>query len=203
MNKRNSLEENKNLWKILILVFISSLIVLNWNDIYWVFNPKVAPQGIQTLISQEEVKETGVYSEKENSVEIPLIGIAVPVVETEGESEQEYLRALDQGVVLFPDSVNPGEKGLVVLLGHSAPPGWPKIKHDWVFSEIDKLEKDDEIIFYFNKREYLYKVTEKIFLEIGQEIPQYSSDESEIILLSCWPPGKNIRRIGVRGVLTK
>jgi LPXTG-site transpeptidase (sortase) family protein len=203
MNKRNSLEENKNLWKLLILVFISSLIVLNWNDIYWVFNPKVAPQGIQTLISQEEVKEIGVYSEKENSVEIPLIGIAVPVVETEGESEQEYLRALDQGVVLFPDSVSPGEKGLIVLLGHSAPPGWPKIKHDWVFSEIDKLEKDDEIIFYFNKREYLYKVTEKIFLEIGQEIPEYSSDESEIILLSCWPPGKNIRRIGVRGVLTK
>jgi len=53
----------------------------------------------------------------------------------------------------------------------------------------------------FNGEVFTYIVTENVFLEIGQDVPYYDSDEKEIILLSCWPPGRNIKRIGVRGVL--
>jgi LPXTG-site transpeptidase (sortase) family protein len=201
-------EKNKNVWKFLFLVFVLSFIILNWTDIYWVFNPKVAPEGIKTLISQEPEKEPEkepeyTYSERENSIDILAIGITAPIVESQGTSNYDFEIALDKGVLHFPESVKPGEKGVTILLGHSAPPGWPKIKHDWVFSDLEKLEQGDQIEVYFEKKKYVYQVTEKIFLEVGQDVPAPVSDQPEVILLSCWPPGKNLKRIGVKGVLTK
>ncbi len=198
-------ERNKNVWKLLLLVFIISFIALNWSDIYWIFNPKVALKGVESLVIREDelVREKGSYSEEEDSIEILAIDIKAPIIETEGTTDDDYKEALDRGVVHFPDSVYPGERGISVLLGHSAPPGWPKINHDWVFSDVEKLERGDEIVIHFKNRKYVFEVTERVFLEIGEDIPAWTSNEPEIILLSCWPPGKNIKRIGVRGVLTK
>ena len=55
----------------------------------------------------------------------------------------------------------PGENGQIVVLGHSAPPGWPHIKHDWVFKDISKLQTGDQIILYFNNKQYIYNVISK------------------------------------------
>ncbi len=199
--QRLSKENKKNIWKLVLLTFIISVIILNWSDIYWVFNPKVTPQLIkQTIINQEDKKDD-VYYDKINTIEIPAIEITAPIVETTSTSNNDFQIALDKGVVHFPGSANPGEVGIAIILGHSAPPGWPKIKYDWIFSDLNNLKQGDEIEIYFNNKKYVYLVTEKIFLEIGQDVPSSVSSKAEIILLSCWPPGKNIQRIGVRGVL--
>jgi len=97
----------------------------------------------------------------------------------------------------------PGEKGQTIVLGHSAPPNWPDIKYDNVFSLINELEKGDEVFVYFNNKEYIYSVETKVFLEIGQDIPESNLTNSEnmLILISCWPPGKNIKRIAVTAYL--
>ncbi len=189
----------KAAWKIFLLIFIINIIVLNWSDIYWVFNPKVGLEGIRTLFEKEET----VYYEEEDGIEIPAIEIKAPIVETEGTTDEDYKKALDKGVTHFPDSVYPGEKGISILLGHSAPPGWPKINYDWVFSDLGEIETGDEIIIYFQNKKYIYTVTNKIFLEIGEDTPSWTSNKPEIILLSCWPPGKNIERIGIQGVISE
>jgi LPXTG-site transpeptidase (sortase) family protein len=112
---------------------------------------------------------------------------------------------LDTGVVLYPDSVVPGDNGQTIILGHSAPVGWPKIKYDWVFSRLNELAEGDEIIVYFNNRKYTYIVSRKVFLERGEEISQegLTNDENMLVLVSCWPPGKDLRRIAVEAKVVK
>jgi LPXTG-site transpeptidase (sortase) family protein len=140
--------------------------------------------------------------EKKNILEIPKIGISAPLVFVENADEEDLYKALDSGVVYFPGSVLPGQTGQTIFLGHSAPAGWPKIKYDWVFSEINELTKGDEILIYFNYQKYSYSVTRKIFLDKGEEIPSgLTNSNNMLVLISCWPPGKDLRRIAVEAEL--
>jgi LPXTG-site transpeptidase (sortase) family protein len=83
-------------------------------------------------------------------------------------------------------------------LGHSAPAGWPKIKYDWVFSRLNELSDGDEIFVYFENKKYTYQFSKKIFLEKGEELPSLlTNSENILVLISCWPPGKDLRRIAV------
>ncbi len=154
----------------------------------------------------EDKIDPALYCE-ENEINIPSLNITAPLVEAGGITEKEYRESLDRGVMHFPGTPFPGETGLSVLLGHSAPPGWPKIKHDWVFTDINDLQKGDKIEICYNNQKWTYDVTtgedDKKIYEVGEAIPPLFSDEDkkEIVLVSCWPPGSRDNRIGVRGVI--
>ncbi len=190
--------KSKTFWKFFLLLLLINVIALNWNSISWLFNFRIAFEGIQSLLSREAERE---YSDEGDSIEIKAINIKAPLILPDGESDADIYDALMRGVAHFPTSSLPGEKGVMILLGHSSPPGWPRINYDWVFSQAEMLEPGDEVRIVFNGRVFTYLVTEKVILEIGQEVPSSKSDEREMILLSCWPPGRNIKRMGVRGVL--
>ncbi len=158
-------------------------------------NKKAAEETKELLPREQEIFE------KEDSIEIPKIEIQAPLVLV--STEKEIKRALDRGVVLWPNSAFPGRPGQTIILGHSAPPNWPKIKYDWVFSNLNLLEKGDEVFVYFQKRKYVYEVEETIFLNRGQELPQTPPDQSFLFLISCWPPGRDVRRIAIKAILKK
>lgn len=202
------MDYKKTLLRYFLFFFLISFLILNWSRISWVFHPtyisrvvsfyffeeKKEEKKIENENSFQEKKNEEIY-EKEDSVEIAKINIVAPIV-TVGR-EEEVKGALDRGVVLWPNSAKPGEKGQIIILGHSAPPNWPKIKYDWVFSNLNLLEKGDEIVIYFQKRKFLYLVEEKIFLNRGQELPKSDKEKSFLFLISCWPPGKDIKRIAI------
>ena len=191
--------EFKKLLPVFIFLFLTFFLIINWNKVSWVFNYR-AVSGLfsdffQADFFKKEEKPADYY-EKENGLEIPKIGISAPLIFVEPGGQVE--KSLDSGTVHFPDSVLPGEAGQTVILGHSAPAGWPEIKYDWVFSRLTELEKGDEIIVYFNRKKFSYFVEQKIFLEKGEEIPEnLTNSENSLVLISCWPPGKDIRRIAV------
>ena len=209
----------KKLWPFFVLFFVFFLFLLNWPRLYWIFNQKAVYGELKTVLEEQRKEldrepaplpsptETSLpeaeYTEKENSLEIPKIGILVPLVFPNGSQEADLQAALKTGVIHFPDSALPGERGVVIILGHSAPPNWPRINYDWVFNEIDKLESGDEIILHFNHRKYVYKTAAGKILERGGEIPAewFSDGKSSLVLLSCWPPGKDYKRYGVAAVL--
>ncbi len=202
--------EIKKLWKASAFLFLLMLLIFNWSDISWIFNYRVVSSLFSDAFNKEVIvqndfsntvvsKDQGEYYEKENSVEIPKIEISAPLVFSQSAEQTDMQQALNTGVVLFPDSVVPGESGQTIILGHSAPVGWPKIKYDWVFSRLNELVEDDGIIVYFNNRKYTYIVSRKVFLEKGEEISEegLTNDENMLVLVSCWPPGKDLRRIAV------
>jgi len=214
----------KPLWKYFVILFLLMVIIFNWAEISWIFNYRVVSSLISDFLKkidilpqkEEPVPEINLlpvetttieektqyqYVEKENSIEIPKIAITAPLVLAVTPEQKEISglhKLLDSGVVHYPYSALPGEPGVTVILGHSAPVGWPKIKYDWVFSDLNKLESGDEVFINFNHHQYPYRVKEKVILEKGGEIPQPSTDSKNIlVLVSCWPPGKDLYRIAV------
>jgi len=176
-----------------LIVFLT-LNIINWKK------EKEIQQKKEIEISSSLDKDN--FTEKENSIEIPKIDIIAPLVSAESTDTKDLKKSLDKGVVLYPQSALPGENGQVFILGHSAPSGWPKIKYDWVFSRLNDLEKDDEVFINFQHKRYIYKIIQKIFLEKGEKIPDNVSDSKSVLyLISCWPPGRDIRRIAVEAYL--
>ncbi|MCX6789534.1 MAG: sortase [Candidatus Gribaldobacteria bacterium] len=115
-----------------------------------------------------------------------------------------YLKSyLERGVLFYPGSVLPGKPGKTVILGHSAPANWPKIKFDTVFSELNRLANDDEIQLDLAGQVYRYRVVDKVILTRGSEVPDFALTNSEnmLVLISCWPPGKDYKRIAVASIL--
>lgn len=199
-------EAIRRLYKPFILIFLVSLLIINWHDISFIFNYRVISSQLSNLF--EKIKPARAeltnndYFTKENFIEIPKIGIKAPIIFAKNDDE-DFQKALKNGVLLYPVSALPGEPGTTIILGHSAPIGWPKINYDWVFNDLNELTKEDEFYIYFNYQRYSYKVIEKLFLAPGEEIPdtRLTNEKSMVVLLSCWPPGKDRERIVVRAKL--
>jgi len=195
----------KLLYKSFILIFLIAFLIINWNSVSYIlnyFNYRVISQTLFNFSQNNNSENNSFdYSEKENSIEIPKIEVLAPLNFV--EDTEKVHKTLDSGIVHFPDSVLPGQKGQIIVLGHSAPPNWPDIKYDNVFSRLNELEKGDEVFVYFDHKEYIYSVETKVFLEIGQDIPKndLTNTNNMLVLVSCWPPGKNIKRIAVEASL--
>src|SRR3989344_5306917 len=209
--------KQKDLTKVFILLLILSFIIVNWSDVSWMFNYREIsglmygflnpyPDAADAIVGGNINRQTAIqtisdaqnpsvpskvypYSEKDDSLQIALLNLETPVVIGASTNIASLEKDLDKGAVLYPGSVYPGQPGQMVLLGHSAPPGWPKIKHDWVFSEIEKLNPKDQIILHFGHKRYTYKVVEKKILKRGQEVPTTSltGRNNILTLVSCWP----------------
>lgn len=202
-------EELLSFLKIFVFCFAVVFLVINLGTIKRMFDYKLVYGEIINSLKGEEPQSTEVspvsnepkivLTEKKDSIEIPKINIEAPLVFVESAEKSVFSKALDRGVVHYPESALPGEKGQIIFLGHSAPPGWPKIKHDWVFSELGDLVLGDKIYLYYNQQKYTFSVKEKVVLDKGEELPENDlrSSESTLILLSCWPPGADRRRIAV------
>lgn len=180
----------------ILVVFVLISSVLNWKDLSWFFNYHYIAYAFENDEPVTVSQNKDVYN-IENSIEIEKIGISAPLIIPNG-SDATLKTELNKGVVLYPQSVLPGEKGETIILGHSAPLGWPKIKYDWVFNDLNKLEIGDEIVVYFNGEKNVYKVTENNIIGRGENTPKNLTNSTNILtLMSCWPPGKDSKRIAI------
>ena len=212
MQKINLLSQSKKLFWVFIIVFLLSFSVLNLFSFFNFVGKKVgdfisAPER-QELIRLAETEIVGsatpnfIFTEKENSLEINEFGITAPLVFSESKEIPVLTKALERGVAVYPGSATPGHSGQIIVLGHSAPAGWPKIKYEWVFSRLGELLPGDEILLNFEYRQYRYLITKKIFLDKGEEIPsQDGQTEQFLYLVTCWPPGRDLRRLAIEAKL--
>ncbi|MDD5144747.1 MAG: class E sortase [Candidatus Pacebacteria bacterium] len=209
------------IWKYFAVFFAISFISLNFDTYGWVFNYRVISGMVENLFRKSESQiilsgaeleslvpeiEEEVILEKEGSIKIPKIGIEAPIIFFDNPDENETIlhKSLNKGVIHYPKSVLPGRVGQTIILGHSAPPGWPKIKFDWVFSKLNDLAEGDEILIIFNEKEYKYIFSQKFIINRGEEPAKNELVDSKniLLLISCWPPGKNIQRIFIEAVLS-
>ncbi len=205
-------KKTEKLVKYFIFLFFLSFLIINWTDISWIFNYKFLGAILSNLFQKSEVQtlsnftESGQaevvnfdYSEKENSLEIPRIDLLAPLIFVDNSNEEDLEKELNRGVVHFPTSALPGQMGQTIILGHSAPSGWPKINYDWVFSNLDQLNEGDEIFVHFKNKKFSYYVIKKIFLSKGEEVSEEDlpNFKNMLILITCWPPGKDLKRIAV------
>ncbi len=196
-------EDIRKLYKPFILIFLISFLIINWNDISHIFNYRIISARVSDLFERNRVvNEENV--DEENAIEISKIGIKAPIISIENSIEnnndEDFEEVLKKGVLVYPDSALPGEKGTTIILGHSAPLNWPKINYDDVFNRLNELEKGDEIVIYFNHLKYTYEVYDKhiFYPENEQDFLLKDNEETALlVLLTCWPPGKDLQRFAV------
>ncbi len=191
------MENTKRLLKAFAVIFLLNLLIFNWSKISWIFSYHY----ISAAFSEEQTEIVPTADlQRENSIEIPAIGISAPIITSDNLSP-DYEEELKNGVVHYLDSALPGEKGQTILLGHSAPLNWPKIRYDWVFSDLNKLKEGDSIFVYFDGKKYDYMVEEISIIEKSGKISDSFDNGSSLVLMSCWPPGKDSKRIIVKSLL--
>lgn len=198
----------KKISKYFLFLFIFFLLIFNWSKVSWLFNYQAVSGFLSKAVPQNDSREkpaeenpAGEYFESENKLVIPKLEVTAPLLLADDSDPEEML---EYGTVIFPDSVLPGESGQTIILGHSAPPGWPKIKYEWVFSRLEELSAGDEVQIFFNNRKYLYSIEKQIILDAGEDLPQtLTSSENVLVLVTCWPPGKDYKRLAVTGKLLK
>jgi len=218
---------SKKILKIAAMVYLISFFVVNWNDVSWVFNyktmaglmsdffnpypsidastisPYFYPNRSATTTVATVAKETPqiktAYTDKQNTLEIPQIGLTLPIIFSTTTDKSLLRKDLDKGVIYYPGSVYPGQPGQIIILGHSAPPGWPHVKHDWAFTDLEKLNVGDSIYIDLNNKQYKYVVRQKSIIKRGDDVPQNGDPSKNFLtLISCWPPGKDYQRIAVQ-----
>jgi len=215
-------KELEKFLKVFVFLLLIATVIIYWGTIKGMFNYKATYGEVYKEISSsfetKTPKEKDVSlkvpqiklsehqfesSDKSNSIEVPKIELTAPLIISESSQDDYLEKLLKEGVVFYPDSALPGKEGMTVVLGHSAPPGWPKINYDWVFTRLNELEPGDEVFIYFNHRKYPYLVNKKIFLNKGNDIPvsDFLESVSSLTMLSCWPPGIDNKRIAVQAEL--
>ncbi len=140
---------------------------------------------------------------KQNSVVIGKINIDAPLVFSSGTTQKELNQALNQGVVVYPGSVLPGQNGNLFLTGHSSTYPWNKTQYGQVFTLLDKLEPGDVIIIYYNQYKYEYQVTKKYVTSPDKVSVGGPSQAKTITLMTCWPIGTTWKRLMVEGILVE
>ena len=238
MIKNQNNTSAKKILKIAVTIYLASFLIINWNDISWIFNyqevgglvqdffnpyPTIDAstmdayfypnhsQNITTTsstitagpVTSQTIAQAKInFTEKQNTLEIPKINISVPIIFSTSTDKNKITKDLDLGTVFYPGSVYPGQTGQMIILGHSAPPGWPTIKHDWVFTDLQKLVPGDTVMIDLNNKQYTYIVKNKDIIKRGADVPTDSSISNNVLtLISCWPPGKDYQRIAVTAEL--
>jgi len=210
---------DKTLWKFFLLFFILIFILFNWNRILLFFNYQIIGHNVSEILSSNREESepstdnlnngngSGIKSEKKQDyLDIPKISLSATIVPQKNNSVREAKNLLKKGTLLYFDSARPGEKGKTIILGHSAPPGWPDINYENVFSKLNDLENGDRILIHYQGREYAYYVfAKKIFFpkEEKKALNVSDSDKSVLVLITCWPPGKNYKRLAVFARLSR
>ncbi|GEM_PF-6670784 len=126
-----------------------------------------------------------------NYLSIPKLKIRAPIL-TAPNDENQILKTLKKGVVLFPGSASPGQPGTSVIIGHSSS-NFPFTKYSDVFAGLNNLVRGDLIYLSYGGKDYVYTVKDKK-LGSPEELASLNFD-SDLVLGSCWPVGTASNRV--------
>ena len=130
---------------------------------------------------------------------IPKINLEVPVVfGLNSVEEADIQNALEDGVVHFASSPNPGEIGNIVIVGHSSNNILNKGKYKFAFVLLKRLEAEDTFFVQKDGVRYTYKVYKKEIVSPDTVSVLGPQDKpNTITLITCDPPGTSVNRLVV------
>lgn len=127
---------------------------------------------------------------------IPKTGVRTPIVFPSDPSTKGVLKALEEGVGVYPGSVMPGQKGHTILLGHSSLASWYHGDYARVFALLNRLMVGDEFMIIAGNMKYVYKITSNQVLKPAAADVYMAQpvDGSIVELVTCDPVGSAANR---------
>jgi sortase A len=132
---------------------------------------------------------------------IPKINVEAPVIyDQESIAEDAVQNSLEDGVLHYATTPDPGEFGNAVIFGHSSNNIFNSGAYKYVFVQLNKLEKDDTFYIHKDGVRYVYKVYEKKIVTPSEvSVLNKTTKEATMTLITCDPPGTAINRLVVIG----
>lgn len=143
---------------------------------------------------------------------IDSIGVDTPIVDvpyatTEKLEKGDFENELKSGVVKYPFTSKPGQKGNTLLFGHSSVDAWEAKQNPYgqVFAKLSKLTDGDLIKVIRDGKLYIYEAVGKEIKrpkEVGGALG-VEGDEHLLTLMSCYPLLSDAQRLLVTARLRK
>jgi len=131
---------------------------------------------------------------------IPKIHLEIPVDYSQTTTNEANIEtALENGVVHYPSTVMPGQKGNAAFFGHSSNNIFNPGKYKFAFVLLHELQPDDTFYLTYSGKVYVYKVFEKKIVEPNEVdvLNNITGHAATATLITCDPPGTSLHRLVV------
>lgn len=140
---------------------------------------------------------------------IPKIGKNIPIERPPSDAleredwmafDESLQEALRDGIVHYPGTARPGQRGNAFFTGHSSYYPWDDGRYKDVFARLPELAVGDEYVIYDRSIAHHYRVT-----HVFEVMPDDTSvldqppDKQMSTLMTCTPVGTTLRRLIVQG----
>ncbi len=142
----------------------------------------------QTTIDKKEIEEINTV------LSIPSLNISGKIFQGQNSA------TMDKGFWHFPTSINPGEKGNAVIIGHRFLHMPPKTD---TFFNLDKIDIGEKIQITTDLSEHNYIVLEKKEVEANDLSIVQDSNDYTLTLVTCTPLWTSERRLVIVAKLDK
>ena len=141
-----------------------------------------------------------------NRLIIPAINLDVPLVETDVHDYKNFTETtfdsdLENWVVKYPTTPNPGEWGNAFFFGHTSQEYRKNNPYGTVFRRIPQLKTDDKIQVVRNWVLYEYKVVKTVIVKpknVNNTYVEFGDENKEYItLMWCYPIWRTDKRMMV------
>ena len=133
---------------------------------------------------------------------IPKINVEIPVnYSVTSDNENDIENALEGGVVHYPSTVMPGQKGNSAFYGHSSNNIFNPGKYKFAFVLLHTLVKGDTFYLTYNGQLYVYQVIDRKIVP-PSDVAVLNDSEGQVstaTLITCDPPGTSINRLIITG----
>lgn len=131
---------------------------------------------------------------------IPKININAPIIaDVDGTDKDTYFKALENGVAHFKGTAKPGEGSNIFIFGHSSFYAWAAGDYKEIFKELENVKEGDEIVIWYNNKEYKYKVADIKIVDPDEVNVLKATSTEQVSLMTCVPPGTTLKRLIVVG----
>ncbi len=151
---------------------------------------EIYPYETKLELPGENVEKKDGKIPEENRLVIPNINVNMPIIEGSDE------KALDLGVWHRPGTGTP-KSGNMVLTGHRFGYSFlsKNVRNKTSFYNLDKLKKGDNVIVYWNKKEYDYKIYDDEIVKEDEMRIESQGVGDRLTLYTCHPLGANSHRL--------
>jgi LPXTG-site transpeptidase (sortase) family protein len=133
----------------------------------------------------------------DDRIVIPRLGVNAPLLFPPSAETDALLLELQNGVIHYPGTALPGQRGNVFITGHSSQLAWEKGDYKSVFALLEKLKEGDTIVIYFQKTKYVYRVEQTKVVAADDLSILEPTDDHRVTIMTCWPVGTIARRMVV------
>ena len=139
-----------------------------------------------------------------NRLIIPAINLDVPLVETNAHDYKNFTETtfdadLENWVVKYPTTPNPGEWGNAFFFGHTSQEYWKNNPYGTVFRRIPQLKENDKIQVVWDGVLYEYKVLKTVIVrprDVNDTYVNFWEGWKEYItLMGCYPIWRTDKRM--------